>query len=178
MTRGFGPIRQLGYLVADLDAAIATWTRDLGLGPWTKLVNVTLPARYHGRPTTVALELALAYRGDLQIELIRQTNDAPSPYRPWIRAGRFGLHHVAHLVSDVGGAVADGEAAGLRVAFDIRMPGGGRYVYFEVPAFGTHTFVELLEATPAITSMFERGIAAAAAWDGAPAVTVVDLGGR
>lgn len=178
MTGGFGPIRQLGYLVADLDAAIAAWMRDLAVGPWTKLVNVALPATWRGEPTTVEMELALAYRGDLQIELIRQTNDAPSPYRAWFRAGRFGLHHVAHLRPDVDADVARAEAAGLHAVFDIRMPGGGRYVYLEVPALGDQTFVELLEATPTMTGMFEQGIAAAAAWDGTPSVAIVDLARR
>lgn len=177
MNAGFGPIRQLGYLVADLDGAIDAWSRDLGVGPWTKLVNVTLPATYRGEPTTVRMELALAYRGDLQIELIRQRDDAPSPYRPWIREGRFGLHHVAHLSADVEGDVARAVASGLDVVFDIRMPGGGHYVYLRVPRLGDDVFVELLEATPTMVGMFERGMAAAAAWDGTPAVTTVDLGG-
>lgn len=177
MTAGFGPIRQLGYLVADLDAAIDGWSRDLGVGPWTKLVNVALPATYRGEPTTVRMELALAYRGELQIELIRQRNDAPSPYRPWIREGRFGLHHVAHLSADVEGDVDRALAAGLEVVFDIRMPAGGHYVYLQIPRLGDDVFVELLEATPTMLGMFDRGMAAAAAWDGTPDVATIDLGG-
>jgi len=178
VTGGFGPIRQLGYLVSDLDAAIDAWMRDLAVGPWTKLVNITLPATYRGEPTTVEMEIALAYRGDLQIELIRQVDDAPSPYRRWVRAGRFGLHHVAHLSNDVDADVARAVGSGLDVVFDIRMPGGGHYVYLQVPGLGDDVFVELLEATPTMVGMFEQGIAAAAAWDGRPGVTVVDLARR
>lgn len=178
MTAGFGPIRQLGYLVADLDVGIDAWTRGFGVGPWTKLVGIALPATYLGAPTTVAMEIALAYRGDVQIELIRQTNDAPSPYRRDVVAGRFGLHHVAHLSTDVQADVARGVAAGLEVVFDIRMPGGGRYVYLRTPTLGDDVLVELLEATPTMTALFAQGMAAAAAWDGTPRVTVVDVGAR
>jgi methylmalonyl-CoA/ethylmalonyl-CoA epimerase len=175
---GFGTVRQLGYLVPELDPAIDVWTRSLGVGPWTKLVGITLPATYRGAPTTVEMEIALAYRGDVQIELICQRNDAPSPYRPWIRAGRFGLHHVAHVSADVDADVERGTALGLEVVFDIRMPGGGRYTYLQVPGLGDDVFVELLEATPTILGMFEQGMAAAAAWDGTPSVTAIDLSAR
>lgn len=178
MTGGFGPVRQLGYLVPDLDAAVDAWMRTLGVGPWTKLVNIVLPATWRGAPTTVGMEIALAYRGDVQIELIRQRDDAPSPYRSWIRAGRFGLHHVAHLSEAIDADVERAAAAGLEVAFDIRMPAGGRYVYLQSPALGDDVFVELLEATPVMRDMFARGIAAAAAWDGTPEVAVIDLARR
>lgn len=64
------------YLVVDLDSGIEAWMSDLGVGPWTKLVNITLEATYRGEPTTVALDLGLAYRGDVQVELIQPRNDA------------------------------------------------------------------------------------------------------
>jgi hypothetical protein len=178
MSTGFGPVRQLGYLVADLDGSIASWMRDLGVGPWTKLVNITMEATYRGEPTTVELDIALAYRGDVQIELIHQRSDTPSPYRRYFREGRLGLHHIAHLSEQIDADVDRALGGGLEVAFDIRMPGGGRYVYLQVPALGDEIFVELLEATPVMTGMFEQGIAAAASWDGTPDVAVFDLSPR
>jgi len=177
VTRGFGPIRQLGYLVPDLDSAIDAWTRGFGVAPWTKLVGIALPATYRGAETIVRMEIALAYRGEVQIELIRQLDDAPSPYRSFIDAGRYGLHHVAHLSGDVEADVEHAVAAGLAVVFDIRMPDGGRYVYLEMP--GLHdVFVELLAATPTMLGMFEQGMAAAAVWDGTPRVSTIDVGAR
>ena len=29
-----GPIRQTGFVVTDLDAALTTWVEGLGVGPW------------------------------------------------------------------------------------------------------------------------------------------------
>ena len=34
MSRHFGAIRQLGYVVPDIEAAMDYWSRTLGVGPW------------------------------------------------------------------------------------------------------------------------------------------------
>jgi len=162
----FGPVRQLGYVVDDLGRAVEAWTRRLGVGPWTLIRNIPLHCHYFGKPSEPSIDIALAYRGEVQIELIRQTNEAPSPYLPFQRRGDYGLHHTAFLSARIDQDVARAEAAGLHLVCDIRMPTGGRYVYFEAPVPGERGFIELLEATPQMLGMFERGIAAAAAWDG------------
>ena len=50
-----GPIDQIGYLTVDLDAAVARWTRQLGVGPWTLFRNVALNGEYREQPTRVTL---------------------------------------------------------------------------------------------------------------------------
>jgi len=175
----FGPIRQLGYVVEDLDAAMAAWTTQLGVGPWTAIKNITLDATYDGAPTQVTMHIALSYRDEMQIELIEQTNDAPSPYLPLIRGRRFGLHHVAHMSQDMDADLARAKRRGLHPIFDIRMPAGGHYVYLQAEALGAHVFVELLEATETLVGMFEAGIVAAQVWDGTThTVNVIDFAAR
>ena len=93
----WGNVRQLGIVVENLDQAVAAWTRHQRVGPWLIMRNVTLPAVYRGQPTAPRIDIGFGYRGDLQIELIQQTNDAPSPYREFIDRGRYGLHHYAFL---------------------------------------------------------------------------------
>ena len=34
MSRFFGEMRQLGYVVPDIEAAMDYWSRTLGVGPW------------------------------------------------------------------------------------------------------------------------------------------------
>lgn len=34
MSRHLGAIRQLGYVVPDIEAAMDYWSRTLGVGPW------------------------------------------------------------------------------------------------------------------------------------------------
>lgn len=171
----WGKLRQLGYVVRDLDEAVAAWSNTLGVGPWTVIRNVALHSVHRGQPSVPHIDIALAYRGDLQIELIQQTDDSPSPYRAFIERGHFGLHHVAFLSERIEQDVAAGQAAGLQLFCDINMPMGGRYVYFESPVPGEQTCFELLEATPTMRRMFEQGMQAAAAWDGRSGPTVIDF---
>ena len=155
----FGGIRQLGYVVADLAATLEEWRRHQGIGPWTIMRNVRLNAVYRGVPSRPLIDIALAYSGDVQIELIQQRNEAPSPYRARIAAGRYGLHHVAFLCADIAGDVRRAEALGWRVVCDIRMPGSGRYVYLQSPRFGDDFHIEFLEASPVMRRIFAVGMA-------------------
>jgi methylmalonyl-CoA/ethylmalonyl-CoA epimerase len=170
-----GTVRQLGHVVADLDASVAAWTTKLGVGPWTIMRNIPLQSVYLGKPTVPVIDIALSYRGDVQIELIQQKNDAASPYRTYIDRGQFGLHHIAFVCERIDDDVAQAQRQRLELVFEINMPGGGRYVYFKSPVPGEQTFVEFLEATGTIKQMFEHGVPAAAAWDGTGAPTVIDF---
>jgi hypothetical protein len=171
----FGDIRQLGYVVRDLAPAVDAWSRELRVGPWTIIRNVALRSVYRGEPSEPLIDIALGHRGQMQIELIEQRNDAPSPYRPFIDRDHYGLHHTAFLSERIDADVARAEAAGLHVACDIRMPMGGRYVYFQSDGLGPGLYIELLEATPMLRRMFSDGIAAAAAWDGRGEPVVIDF---
>src|SRR5882757_10225347 len=92
-----GPIRQLGYVVENLDHAVQAWSAALGIGPWTIIRNVPLHSIYCGRSSQPLIDIALGYSGEMQIELIKQNNHAPSPYRPFIERGQYGLHHTAYV---------------------------------------------------------------------------------
>ena len=171
----FGDIRQLGYVVRDLAPAVDAWSRELRVGPWTIIRNITLRSVYRGEPSEPLIDIALGYRGQMQIELIEQRNDAPSPYRPYIERGHYGLHHTAFLSERIDADVSRAESAGLQVVCDIRMPMGGRYVYLQSEGLGPGLYIELLEATPMLRQMFSEGIAAAAGWDGRRAPVVIDF---
>ena len=175
MSGTFGDIRQLGYVVQDLGRAVETWTSQLGVGPWTIIRNITLKSVYRGEPSEPLIDIALGYRGDMQIELIEQRNEAPSPYRPYIERGHYGLHHTAFLSERIDADVTRAEAAGLQVVCDIRMPMGGRYVYLQSAGLGSQLYVEFLEATPMLRQMFAEGIAASATWDGSGEPAVIDF---
>lgn len=170
-----GPVRQLGYVVENLDAAVAAWSDRLGIGPWMLIKNIPLASVYRGTSSTPVIDIALGYRGELQIELIEQTNDAPSPYVDYIRRGQFGLHHTAFMTETIATTVAALRQAGLEIECDIQMPTGGRYIYFASPVPGEKTFIELLEATPQNKALIAEGTLAAARWDGSEPPTVIDF---
>ena len=99
--RQLGDIMQLAYLPADFDAAVTYWTETMGVGPFYLIENVRLgDMQYRGAPSEALFSIALAYWGDIQIELIRAENDAPSLY-----SGDYAvtdrLHHVCILVDSI-----------------------------------------------------------------------------
>ena len=81
MQRNFGPIMQNAFVVPDLAAAIDHWVRVMNVGPFFMFEHIPFAELwYRGAPARVDLSCAIAYHGDLQIELIRQQDDAPSIY--------------------------------------------------------------------------------------------------
>ena len=77
----------------DLRAAIDHWTRVLQVGPFVLFEHADHgDVRYRGKPTRIDASTAMAWSGDLQIELIEQHNGAASCYRDFLHSGRTGLH--------------------------------------------------------------------------------------
>lgn len=112
-----GPIDQVAWIVDDLEGAVAFWEKGAGVGPWTLYRGVVLEGRLAGEAVTVGMDVALAARGTVQIELIRPTGSGPSPY---LSAGApmLGLHHIAWIVEDFAAALADAVAAGFEPWFE------------------------------------------------------------
>ena len=167
MSRLFGDLRQNGFVVRDIEAAMRHWTRVLGVGPWFYFERAPITDfRYDGRPSDVAVSIALANSGPLQIELIQQRNDAPSSYLDFLRAGHEGLQHVAFWTERFGG---DDDAARARGHRPIQSgcAGGpdGRFVYY---ASESHpgTIVELSEISGAKGAFFAHIRETARTWDG------------
>jgi len=79
----FGPITQLGYLTNDLDKTAKIWT-TFGIGPFMRMSNVNMPATMNGQTVNIKIDLGLAYKDDVQIELIQPLCDSPS------RSGWYG----------------------------------------------------------------------------------------
>jgi Glyoxalase/Bleomycin resistance protein/Dioxygenase superfamily len=55
-------VRQIGYVVEDFDAALASWLAA-GVGPWYILRGLRMSAHYRGKPITVTLTIGLANKG-------------------------------------------------------------------------------------------------------------------
>ena len=161
-----GEIMQLAYVPADFDAALTYWTEVVGAGPFFALDHVRLEGvKYRGAPSDPDFSMALGYWGDMQIELIRQHNDAPSIYKAWRDEGREGLHHMCILVDDMAQARATCAAAGASVAQEGLVPGGGEVIYVDAGG-GPGTLVEILKPGPGSRAFFAMMREAARGWDG------------
>lgn len=144
MSRLFGPLRQMGYVVPDVEAAMHHWIHVCGIGPWFYAERLPLTSfSYMGRRhDDIHLSIALANSGDVQIELIQQRSDHPS----------LGREFLAAL------------ANGYQVAQEGDAP-RGRFVYFRNEGH-PGTIIEMSHATPTRKHIFDAVREAAVGWDG------------
>ncbi|MCB1630401.1 MAG: VOC family protein [Pseudomonadales bacterium] len=171
----FGPIRQWGFLVKDIDAAMHGWVQQLGVGPWWGYRHVSLRSQFRGEQAQVRMHVALAYQGGMQIELIQQINDASSPYRFFHDQPQAQLlHHLGYMVDDTDAAVQKARAGGL-LEHAMLSNEFARYVYLEHAAI-SGTFVELMPADPALIASFEACAREAGSWNGENPYRLLDAG--
>ena len=158
-----GPVMQIAFVPEDFDAAVRHWTQVMGVGPFFLLENIQLEdSRYLGAPNTCLFSIALAYWGDLQVELIRQENDAPSIYRG---AAGQGLHHICLITDDIAAARATAEAAGATVLVEGKVGADGAVIYVDSGG-GPGCIVEVLQPATGMLDLFAMIRAAAQDWDG------------
>jgi catechol 2,3-dioxygenase-like lactoylglutathione lyase family enzyme len=171
MSRFFGQIRQIGYVVHDIEASMRHWSEVLGVGPWFYAPSVPVEKfLYQGQPSAVQTSVALANSGPLQVELIQPRNDAPSIYLDFLRSGREGAQHVAYWTTDFEADLARLTAQGFKVVMQGEVGRNGRYVYFATedgPGGHSGTVVELSEVLGPKGTMFRMIREAAEGWDGA-----------
>jgi len=170
MSRFFGQIRQAGYVVPDIEAAMDYWSRVLGVGPFFYSERVPIRNyRYRGQSYEPHNSVALANSGPLQIELIQTRNDVPSMYRDFTAAGHSGLQHVAYWTDSYEADLERLTAQGFAPVMSGEVGERGRFVYFDT-YFHPGTVIELSEVTGPKGEMFRLIREASEAWDGKDAV--------
>lgn len=170
MSKFFGEIRQLGYVVPDIEAAMDYWSKTLGVGPW--FYNPKVPIknyRYNGESHEPHNSVALANSGFVQVELIQTRNDVPSMYRDFLRAGRTGLQHVAYWTSDYDADLARLLRQGFKPVMSGEVGEKGRFIYFDTE-YHPGTVIELSEVAGPKGKMFDLIRASSEGWDGSEPV--------
>jgi hypothetical protein len=157
---------QLCWVVPDIQAAMESWTRTTGVGPFFYFDNVTFEdGRYRGRPAQMAKhEAAIAQAGDLQIELVCQKSDEPSIWRDLVPQGQSGFHHVALYCDDYAATKAAYTAGGAEVAYEGLML--GYYTCWIDTSKALGFMVELVTKNPIAEQVFGAIRSAAEGWDG------------
>jgi hypothetical protein len=170
MSRIFGTIRQNGYVIRDIEAALDHWINVLGVGPFFYMEQVKVDdLRYRGQPTDAEASIALANSGELQIELIQLRNSAPSMWRDFLDAGHEGLQHFAYWMETpeaMDAALARVAELGYEIGQSGTVGANGRFVYLCTEAH-PGTVVELSEACGWKAEFFRKVAKAAENWDGA-----------
>lgn len=160
-------VAQLAYVVTDLEAGIRQFNEAMGIGPWYRpgshpLSNVT----YRGQAAApVVVDIALAWSGELNIELIEQQSEVPSSYREMFAPGEGGLHHVAVWATDYAAEVAALDAAGFPISMEMNPWGDVRISYVDTRGLLGH-MVEVYTDHPSLRKVHAHVRARAQDWDG------------
>lgn len=167
MSRHFGPIRQLGYVVRDIEAAMRTWSGRHGVGPFFFFERAPIrDLRYRGEPSDAAIAFALAQSGPLQVELIMPLDDRPSLYREFLQRHGERLQHVAYWTHDFERLWRHANDAGMaEVLAGCTGDAAGRFAYFDSGG-PNGTCIELSALSAPKAALFDAVAQAAVDWDG------------
>lgn len=91
---------QLGYVVTDVDRAIAYYKDTFGVRPWLVLEERPEPCIEAGEEIHPMLRIALSYLGPVQMELIEAV-EGECLHRDYVQQSGGGLHHLGFMVRDL-----------------------------------------------------------------------------
>lgn len=171
MSRLFGPARQNGIVVPNLDAGLSFWTRQMGAGPFFRTDRLPHDYFFQGgrKGVTPDLSIAIGNWGDLQIELICPNGDGSSTWHDYLRATGGGLHHISVWSPDYDAHVTVAEATGLLPVCHGKISNGPRYSYFDAN-MPSQPLLEIADYTPELEALFGHVRDAAQSWDGSDPV--------
>ncbi len=172
MSKVFGKITQLGYIVKDMDESIEYFTKTLGIGPFFLLKDVRFDDfRYLGEASEAPLlTIALGNSDDMQIELIQQHDDNPSIYKDTIDAGNEGFQHLSTWCTTA--EMAPIKARLKDKGYTVIQEGsykamGGLFVYYDTGSGPGRTIMEIANMNePTLAGLGAAIREAAANWDG------------
>jgi len=164
MPKIYGPLTQNCFVVRDLDAAIRHWTGTMNVGPFFRFPKLRFArGELHGQPHIPDFAAAVAYSGDLMIELIQP--QGPSIFQEFLEAGGTGVHHNCVMTKDFEAAEADfRRRGGERLQFQAD-DNGSVMSYVRMSGI-TPVIVEIAQLMPEVLALFAAIRAAGAAWDG------------
>ncbi|WP_066826388.1 VOC family protein [Sphingomonas mali] len=164
MSIPFDTLCQNAFVVEDIEAAIAYWTDVMGVGPFFLFPPLRFEqGELHGAPATLEYRAAIAYAGDLMIELIEP--NGPSIFQEFLDAGRSGVQHNSMFTHDLDAAEARLAARGGMRVQALVAPNGSRICFYEMPGDAPYV-IEVSQVAPALVARLEAVRAAARTWDG------------
>ena len=99
---GFLGVRQIGIVVKNIDEAIDYYSRSLGIGPWFKpKLSEKEQWLKGGEVIDDENEIAIAFSGKIQLELIELISGSKSIYWEHLEKHGEGIHHLGVYVSNI-----------------------------------------------------------------------------
>lgn len=131
---------QVGFVVKDLDAAVALY--EPMFGPFSIMDVGPMTYNYRGAEEECDMRIAFGRSGDVEIELIQWLRGG-CPHKESIEAGREGMHHLRFRIQDLDKKVAEAEALGYRAVWGKRYSEDMAVAYLERD--GDPLWLELFE---------------------------------
>ena len=157
-------ITQIGYVVRDLDRAIANWIQTYGAGPFFVSHFKVDGHEYRGQPAKVDVRVGVAYSSSLNIELLQPMLPGPSIYHEILDARGEGIHHFWRRCSDFDAEIARLTALGHPVVAGGPLPGIGKSYFVDtLETFGV--FTEVQELSDAVYVALDEMHRAHLSWD-------------
>lgn len=159
---------QNAWVVNDIEAAARRWSETLGIGPFyigqyqSRMFD---DLQYRGEAATLDMTTAIAFSGDMQIELIEPVGTAPSAYRDVYAEGETGFHHLCFWSDDLDADLAHYAALGCAAANTGTVRGGPRFAYVDARTT-SGCMIELLEYQAPLATLFDSWQDANKQWDG------------
>jgi methylmalonyl-CoA/ethylmalonyl-CoA epimerase len=153
-TLSLPPVRQIGIVTRDLPKTVEHYWRVYGIGPWFR-------SRFTGeqhylkgeRQIYFDLDIALAFAGNIQYEVIETGRGDRSIYVDHLNKHGEGVHHLGFFVNDFDERLASCADCGINILQSgVLKSGGGlggsttKYAYLDTRQTGGVTF-ELIETT-------------------------------
>jgi methylmalonyl-CoA/ethylmalonyl-CoA epimerase len=104
-------VDHIGFVVRDIEEAIALYTRVFDVTAWERLA---MPERH--------MSVAVTHVGGMLLELIAPTSEQAS-FAKFLNERGPGMHHVAYRVDDIAVALAEVRARGIQLIDEEPRPG-------------------------------------------------------
>lgn len=129
-------IAQVSIIVPNLEQAVEKYWELFGIGNWhiyTYGKPLVKKMTINGKPAEYKMRLALSYFGPMRIELVEMV-EGNRIYADFVREHGYGVHHFGVLVDNMEQALAEAEAAGVKVTMEgegFGLDGDGHYAYLD-----------------------------------------------
>jgi hypothetical protein len=108
-------VSQIGIVVPDIGKAVHYYSDFLNIKPWFRSKTLSNDATFQGESFPLGLDIALAFSGGMEIELIQMLTDRECIYSEILRNQRGGLHHIGTMVRGFDQTLARMKTAGIGV---------------------------------------------------------------
>lgn len=158
-----GPVRQVGYIVEDIEEAALDWVNRFGIGPWRLKPSVIFDTcTYRGQAIDVDIAIGSATSNGLEIELIGPKGGPASMYSDFLATNGPGAQHICYYPTDYAAAHAHFIATGLGPVLEGTIHG----VEFAYMEDRRGQMIEIADLSDLALKLRNERALAAETWDG------------